>query len=105
MAQEWLQKELRGFLNADGQLCQLPGKRKKRICALCWLAERIPADGIYTEREFGALLNTLHTFGDPATLRRELFDFYLIDRESDGTRYRLSPNRPSAEELLKKYGG
>ena len=104
MPDELMQKEIRGCLNQDGQLIQLPGKRKKRLIALCYVAEQIPENQTYTEKEFNALLNGLHTFGDPATLRRELFDYYLIDREKNGSGYRLSASRPSAAELIEKYG-
>ena len=96
-------KELHGCLDAEGRLILLPVKRKKRILALVWLAERIPSDAVYSEREFNALLNTLHTFGDPATLRRELYDFYLINRSPNGSNYTLNPERPSAEALIEQY--
>ena len=95
--------ELKACLDAEGRLLRLPVKRRKRLAALAWLAEQIPAEGRYTEREFNELLNRLHTFGDPATLRRELFDFFLIHRSPDGTDYRVNPERPSLEELVAKY--
>ena len=53
--------------------------------ALSYLADRIPEDTAYTEKEFNEFLNTLHTFGDPVTLRRELYDYFLINKENDGT--------------------
>ncbi len=96
-------QELKGYLNADGLLTQLPNKRRKKLLALCWLADRLPAGQTFTEREFNALLNTLHTFGDPATIRREMYDYYLINRDSGGSNYRVNPERPSIEALLDKY--
>lgn len=75
----------------------------KKTIALCRIADRIPPEGRYTERKLNALLSSLHTFGEPATLRRELYDYFLIDRSNDGTDYRVSPDRPSAEELTAKY--
>lgn len=96
-------KELAGCLDAEGRLTMLPSKRRKKLLALAYLAEKIPPEGVYSEREFNRLLNTLHTFGDPATLRRELFDFYQIDRAQDGSEYRVNPERPGAEELLEQY--
>ena len=95
--------ELKGCLDAEGRLTLLPAKRRKKLLALAWLAEQIPSGQFYTEREFNQLLNTLHTFGDPATLRRELFDYYLINREKGGTGYHLNPERPTIEELLARY--
>ena len=70
-----------------------------------WLAEQIPADKEYSEKEFSDLLRTLHTFGDPATLRRELYDYFLINRELDGQRYCLNPEHPSTEALIAQYYG
>lgn len=96
-------KEISGFINAEGKLTALPAKRKKKLLALAWLAEQLPAEREFTEQEFNGLLLTLHTFRDPATLRRELFDHYLIDREPDGRRYRLNPDRPDADALLARF--
>ena len=48
------------------------------------------------------MLNRLHTFGDPAMLRREMFDCRLIDRDPAGSSYWLDPDRPSLEDLCKK---
>ncbi len=70
---------------------------------LPYLADRIPPDKVYTEREFNELLNTLHTFGDAATLRRELFDYYLVNRSQDGKKYSLNKDRMSAEQLVERY--
>ena len=97
--------EIKGYLDREGRLTQFPTKRRKKIIALCYLADRIPVGQTYSERDFNALLNTLHTFDDPATLRRELFDHYLIDRDKEGRSYRLSPERPDAETLIEKYCG
>ena len=95
--------ELKGCLTPDGRLMRLPAKRRKKLAALAWLADQIPAEGRYSERQFNALLNGLHTFGDPATLRRELYDLYLIDRNADGSDYRVNPERPSLAELIERY--
>lgn len=96
--------ELTAFL-CNGMLTAWPARKKKRLAALAWLADRIPPEKTYTEQEFNELLNKLHTFGDPAALRRELADHALVDRASDGTGYRLAPERPSLEALWEKYCG
>ena len=38
-----------------------------------------------------------YTFGDPATLRRELVNMKLLGRESDCSRYWKEPRRPDAD--------
>lgn len=96
-------KEINGYLDSEGRLTQLPVKRKKKILTLTYLAEKIPPDGVYSERDFNVLLNTLHTFSDPATLRRELYDFCQINRNPDGSGYALNPDRPSAQALIERY--
>ena len=95
-----MNKEIAGFVDGEGRLTALPSRKKKKLMALFYLAEQIPADREYTEKEFNELLNTMHTFGDPATLRRELYDCFLINREENGRCYRLNPDRPGEEELL-----
>lgn len=90
---------LRNFLNADGKLTAFPAKRKMKIYALFYLSEKVEADRDYTEREINDLLLSWHTFGDPATLRRELYDYHFLDRSRDGRLYRLGKNQPTIEEL------
>ena len=96
-------KEIRGYLDDQGRVIQMPSKRKKKILVLVYLADQIPDDREYTEREFNELLNELHTFGDAATLRRELFDHYLIDRSPLGDHYSVKKDRPTPLELIERY--
>lgn len=95
--------DIRGYVDERGRLTALPTKRKKKLIALSYLADSIPADTVYTEMQFNELLHTLHTFGDPATLRRELYDYFLINRSKDGSEYSANPGRLSAEALIEKY--
>ena len=90
---------LRKFLDADGKLTAFPAKRKMKLYALLYLAQKIPADTDYTEREINDLLLDWHTFADPATLRRELYDYRFLDRSRDGKVYRLAEKQPTMEEL------
>lgn len=54
---------------------------------LAFLAARFAPGRQYAEREINALLLQWHTYNDPATLRRALYDERLLDRTSDGGRY------------------
>ena len=90
---------LRNFLDGSGKLTAFPAKRKMKLYALLYLAQRIPADTDFTERELGDILLTWHTFADPATLRRELYDYGFLDRSRDGKVYRLAQKQPIPEEL------
>ncbi len=90
---------LRNFLDANGKLMAFPAKRKMKLYALLYLAQKIPADIDFTEREINDILLDWHTFADPATLRRELYDYRFLDRSRDGKRYRLAEKQPTPEEL------
>jgi len=57
----------------------------------------------YTEKEINEVVNTRTCFKDPATLRRELYNKYLLDREADGSRYRKHEGIPSLSEFIEKY--
>ena len=90
---------LRNFLDATGKLTAFPAKRKMKLYALLYLAQKIPADTDFTEREINDILLDWHTFADPATLRRELYDYRFLDRSRDGKIYRLAEKQPTPEDL------
>ena len=90
---------LRNFLDTDGKLTAFPAKRKTKLYALLYLAQKIPADTDFSEREINDILLTWHTFADPATLRRELYDYRFLDRSRDGKVYRLAEKQPTPEDL------
>lgn len=90
---------LRNFLDDRKRLIAFPAKRKMKFYALFYLAEKFEAGRDYTEREVGDLLLDWHTFADPATLRRELYNARFLDRSLDGKVYCLGENQPTPEEL------
>lgn len=89
MERDGLPRELRPFVDLDGRLIQWPSRQKIQRQAIDYLATRFEAGREYAERDVNELLCRWHTFGDWALLRRLLFDWGYMDRESDGTRYRL----------------
>lgn len=90
---------LRNFLDAEGKLTAFPAKRKMKVYALFYLSQKIEPNKDYTEREINDTLLTWHTFADPATLRRELYDYRFLDRSRDGKVYKLAQTQPTPEEL------
>ena len=90
---------LRNFLDGDGKLTAFPAKRKMKIYCLFYLAGKFEAGREYTEREINEFLLDWHTFADPATLRRELYDYGFLDRSRDGKVYCLAQKQPKPEEL------
>ena len=81
--------ELKNFLDEDGRLIQFPAKRKMKRVALAYLAEKFEPEKRYTEKEVNELLLSWHTFGDPATLRRELYNARFLGRDAGGAIYWL----------------
>ena len=95
---------IKNFLDEDNRLIAFPAKRKMKMFALCYLAGKFEPRKRYTEKEFNEILNQWHTFGDPATLRRELYNNRFIDRENNGQAYWLEETQPDLKELMKQYG-
>ncbi len=79
--------ELKNFLDEDGRLIQFPAKRKMKLVALAYLAGKFVPERKYTEKEVNELLLSWHTFGDPATLRRELYNARFLGRDAGGAVY------------------
>lgn len=94
-----LEHILKNFLDAKGKLTAFPSKRKMKVYALFYLAEKFQPDREYAEQEVNDLLLDWHTFGDPATLRRELYNYRFLDRSRDGRVYRLGENQPTPAEM------
>lgn len=90
---------LRNFLDVNGKLTAFPAKRKMKIYCLFYLTQKFESNKDYTEQEINNVLLDWHTFADPATLRRELYDYGFLDRSRDGKIYRLSEKQPIPEEL------
>lgn len=88
---------LQPFLDTEGKLTSLPSKRPKRLLALAYLAGKFRPGSRYTEKEVNALLGQWHTFGDPATLRRELYDHFFLGRAADGSAYWLEEVQPETD--------
>ena len=94
-----LEQILRNFLDENKRLTGFPAKRKMKVYALFYLAEKFERGRDYTEREVNDLLLSWHSFADPATLRRELYDYHFLDRSPDGRVYRVGANPPTPETL------
>ncbi|AYD00831.1 DUF2087 domain-containing protein [Neorhizobium sp. NCHU2750] len=80
-----------------GRITRWPGKRSQQQLCMWYLWSKIPRGRSFSEREIGDFLNTLHLFGDPALLRRDLFDLGLVTRNRDGSNYRRVERRPPPE--------
>lgn len=93
-------KELKPFLNDDMQLTALPAKYKKQLVAYYYLATKIDDQKQYTEKEINEILNKWTVFKDPATLRREMFNKYLLNRTSDCRQYWKEKDIPTLDDFI-----
>lgn len=80
-----------------GRLVRLPNKLSVQQMAMWWMWTQFAVRRKYTEKEVNQVLNAHHTFGDQATLRRELVNMKLLGRKSDCSAYWKEPMRPNTE--------
>ena len=80
-----------------GRLVRLPNKLSVQQMTMWALWTKFMANRKYTEKEVNAITNAFHTFGDQATLRRELVNMKLLGRKSDCSEYWKEPHRPTEE--------
>ena len=80
-----------------GRLVRLPNKLSVQQMAMWWMWTQFAVRRKYTEKEVNQILNAHHTFGDQATLRRELVNMKLLGRKSDCSEYWKEPVRPSED--------
>lgn len=95
---------LKSFLDSEGRLSAYPSKRKMKLYALLYLAGKFERGRVYTEKQVNELLGQWHTYGDPATLRREMFTHRIFTRDAYGREYCLEEVQPTIDELLERYG-
>ena len=89
-------KALQQFDDA-GRLVRLPNKLSVQQMTMWALWTQFAAHRRYTEKEVNAVTNAFHTFGDQATLRRELVNMNLLGRKSECSEYWKEPQRPGPE--------
>ena len=81
----------------SGRLVRWPPKLSQQRLAMWVLWTRFDARTTYTEAEVNRILKAWHTYGDHATLRRELIDHQLMTRKDDCSEYRKLPQWPDDE--------
>lgn len=83
--------------DAARRLVRLPNKLSVQQLAMWALWTQFAGRRTYTEKEVNAVINAHHTFGDQATLRRELVNMKLVGRLDDCSKYWKEPRRPEPE--------
>lgn len=85
-------RTLNNYLDGE-RLKVIPRKESRKRIVLAWLVERFEVGATYTEDEVNRLIARAHP--DFATLRRELYDRYFLDRK-DNTYWRTPDASASA---------
>ena len=91
--------------DSRGRLVRWPARYAVQRLAIWVLWTRFDARRVYSEREVNDILKAWHTWGDHATLRRELVNHRLLARKSDCSEYRKVAARADDEvrALLRAY--
>ncbi len=93
------EKILENFLNSEKKLISYPSKRKMRLYSLIYIASKFDTTKKYTEKEVNEIINSHTVFKDPATIRRELYNNFFINRTDNCKEYWLNENQPTAVSL------
>ena len=78
-------KVLENYMTPDGRLKAIPTQQKKLLAVLRYVVQEFEPDVHYSETQVNEILGRFHE--DYARLRRELFEFELMDREGGGGNY------------------
>jgi predicted transcriptional regulator len=80
-------KVIKDYSLPDGRLKSLPSQRKKLEAVLRYIAQNFETGVHYSEKEINEILGRFHE--DVTSLRRDLIEYRILDRERDGSRYWL----------------
>lgn len=96
-------EKVKRYYDREGKLTQYPSKRPMRIIALVRIAEKFVADKKYTEKEVNEIIKDSISFTDVELIRREMFQYKLINRLRDGSEYWVEENwREVCEEYIRE---
>ncbi|MEQ1515097.1 MAG: DUF2087 domain-containing protein [Usitatibacteraceae bacterium] len=90
-------RKLLTCFDTQGRMTRWPNKYAAQQTAIWALWSRLPAHRELTEKQVNDYLSAAHTYGDPATLRRELVNAKLLWRTVDCSVYRKEQRRPNEE--------
>ncbi len=90
---EYDQKVLKNYLDTEGRIKSFPNKGKKIAVILRYVVKSFEPGKRYTEKEVNTILSKYSD--DTAFLRRNLFEFGLMDRQGGGGLYwRTDESKP-----------
>ncbi len=80
-------RKMEHYYDTEGLLTQYPSKRPMRIMALAKIAEKVETETIYTEKQINDIIKTSISFSDIELIRREMFQYKMLNRLRDGSQY------------------
>ena len=80
-------KTIGHLLNSEGRVKRWPKKKSERLELLKYLASKFESEKEYNEDEVNEILMIWDSASDYATIRREMFINFLLDRTPDGKKY------------------
>ncbi|MFS0619182.1 DUF2087 domain-containing protein [Priestia megaterium] len=84
------EEEIKKVLNIyfkEERLIQIPKKEKKRVIILLYISRKFQKNTYYTEKEVNEILKDV--FEDFVMIRRYLIDYKFLNRNKEGTKYRV----------------
>ena len=82
-------KKVNHYYDENDLLMQYPSKRPMREIVLAKIAETFEEETDYTEKEVNAIIKEHIAFSDIELIRRELFQYKILGRLKDGSKYWL----------------
>ncbi|WP_243446392.1 DUF2087 domain-containing protein [Romboutsia weinsteinii] len=79
--------DVKNFLDDNNKVKIWPSKRNKKLKVLDYIITRFEDEKIYTEKEVNSIIEDIHTFGDIALIRRELYENKYLARTQNCSEY------------------
>lgn len=79
--------KIKNFYDEKGKLISYPAKRPLRELVLNAIADMFEYNCKYSEKEVNEIIKRSILFSDVELIRRELYDYRLLDRLKDGSVY------------------
>lgn len=92
-----MNNEINNFLTKDNKIKIFPSKRKNKELVLKYLIKKFDFNKTYIEKEINEIIKNNISFDDYATIRRELYDYHLLDRDINGTNYKVNISKLTQE--------
>lgn len=96
-------RELAPFVDGSGRFTTMPSRLKKQKMMLWELAQAFDRDREYSEKEVNALINGMTVFRDHATLRRDMVDSGLMERDRACRVYKAREIAEDAEAFAERF--